>query len=143
MSQASDSQGNSDRGNRRIIPAGSQYAYDNFHFAAAVVDGANLRMSGVIGTGSDGQPVADPATQFEHAFEAAAVVLAEAGLGFADVTDITSYHIGLQGHIGEFIRVKDRYVKAPYPAWTAVGTTELAIPGALVEIQIIARYSGS
>ena len=132
-----------DRGNRRVVPAGSQYAYDNFHFAAAVIDGANLRMSGVIGTGSDGKPAAEPATQFQQAFEAAAVVLTEAGLDFADVTDITSYHIGLQAHMAEFIAVKDRFVSAPYPAWTAVGTTELAIPGALVEIQIIARISDS
>ena len=129
--------------NRRIVPKGSQYAYDNFYFGVAMVDGANLRMSGVIGTGPDGKPDADPATQFEQAFEAAASVLQEAGLGFADVTDITSYHIGLQAHLADFIAVKDRYVKEPYPAWTAVGTTELAIPGALVEVQIIARYSDS
>ena len=138
-----DTPANSDRGNRRIVPAASKYAYDNFHFAAAVIDGANLRMSGVIGTGPDGRPAAEPETQFRQAFEAAAVVLTEAGLDFADVTDITSYHIGLQTHMAEFIAVKDRFVSAPYPAWTAVGTTELAIPGALVEIQIIARISDS
>jgi enamine deaminase RidA (YjgF/YER057c/UK114 family) len=35
--------------------------------------------------------------------------------------------------------VKDEFMSAPYPAWTAVGTPELFLPGALVEIQVTAR----
>jgi enamine deaminase RidA (YjgF/YER057c/UK114 family) len=30
-------------------------------------------------------------------------------------------------------------VKEPYPAWTAIGVSALAIPGALVEIRATAR----
>jgi enamine deaminase RidA (YjgF/YER057c/UK114 family) len=37
------------------------------------------------------------------------------------------------------MKVKDKYMQAPYPAWTAIGITELAFPGGLVEIKIIAR----
>jgi enamine deaminase RidA (YjgF/YER057c/UK114 family) len=37
------------------------------------------------------------------------------------------------------MKVKDRYLSAPYPAWTAIGISELAIPGGLVEIKVIAR----
>ncbi len=129
----------SDRGNTRIIPASGQRSYDNFHFAPAVRDGDNLRLSGVIGTDAKGKADADPATQFRQAFEGVQAVLAEAGADFADVTDITSFHVGLQAHMGTFMSVKDEFVKAPYPAWTAIGCTELAVPGALVEIQIIAR----
>ena len=58
---------------------------------------------------------------------------------FDDIVEMTTFHIGLGSHIQEFISVKDRYVKEPYPAWTAVGTTELAIPGAVVEIKVIAH----
>jgi len=54
---------------------------------------------------------------------------------------MTSYHVGLAAHIDEFCAVKDAFVPAPYPAWTAVGISELAIPGASVEIQITARLS--
>jgi enamine deaminase RidA (YjgF/YER057c/UK114 family) len=128
-----------DRGNTRIIPAESQKSYDNFHFAPAVIDGANVRLSGVIGTGPDGKTDPDPDTQFTQAFETIGRVLEAAGVGFADITDITSYHMDLHAHIGNFMRVKDQFVKAPYPAWTAVGTTALAMPGALAEIKIIAR----
>jgi len=111
MSQADD------RGNTRIIHPAGQHSYDNFHFAPAVRDGDNLRLS----------------------FESVRAVLTEAGAEMADITDITSFHVGLQAHMGTFMSVKDEFVNAPYPAWTAIGCTELAIPGALVEIQVIAR----
>jgi enamine deaminase RidA (YjgF/YER057c/UK114 family) len=37
------------------------------------------------------------------------------------------------------MQVKDHYMKPSYPAWTAIGITELALPGGLVEIKVIAR----
>lgn len=128
-----------DRGNSRIIPAANQFSYDNFHFAPAVRDGDNLRLSGVIGTDAKGKADPDPATQFRLAFAGVEAVLAEAGAEMADITDITTFHVELQKHMGTFMAVKDEFVKAPYPAWTAIGTTELAVPGGLVEIQVIAR----
>lgn len=128
-----------DRGNTRIIPAASQSSYDNFHFAPAVRDGDNLRLSGVIGTDARGKADPDATTQFRQAFAGVAAVLAEAGADMADVTEFTTFHVDLQKHMGTFMKVKDEFVTAPYPAWTAIGITELAIPGALVEIQVIAR----
>ncbi len=128
-----------DRGNTRIIPAASQGSYDNFHFAPAVRDGDNLRLSGVIGTDARGKADPDPATQFRQAFEGVRAVLAEVGADMADVTEFTTFHVDLQKHMGTFMTVKDEFVQAPYPAWTAIGITELAIPGGLVEIQVIAR----
>ena len=127
--------------NRRIIPASQKSLYDNFHFAPAVVDGQTLRCSGVVGTGPDGRVPDDPATQFTRAFEQIAELLKEAGAGFEDITEITTYHVDLSKHIGAFVKVKDQFVKEPYPAWTAVGTPELAIPGGLVEVRITARLS--
>jgi enamine deaminase RidA (YjgF/YER057c/UK114 family) len=125
--------------NRRIIPASQKSLYDNFHFAPAVVDGQTLRCSGVIGTGPDGRVPDDAATQFGCAFEQIAALLKEAGAGFEDITEITTYHVDMSKHIGTFVAVKDQFVKEPYPAWTAVGTPELALPGGLVEVQINAR----
>ena len=51
----------------------------------------------------------------------------------------TTFHVGLREHLGTFVKVKDRYIEAPYPAWTAIGVVELAVPGALVEIRATAR----
>ena len=55
--------------------------------------------------------------------------------------EMTSYHIGMREHIREFIAVKDELISEPYPAWTAIGCTELAMPGAVVEIRAQAVLS--
>ena len=69
------------------------------------------------------------------------------GLPNADAARLTPYLAANvaawnEGNLEAFMAVKDRYVKAPYPAWTAIGITELAIPGGLVEIRVTARMPG-
>jgi enamine deaminase RidA (YjgF/YER057c/UK114 family) len=126
--------------NKRIIPPSQQSFYDNYHFAPAVIDGSHLRCSGVIGIDmKSGAVASDPSTQFTQAFDNLAEVLAAGGASFAAITEMTTFHVGLQQHLTAFMTVKDRYIKAPYPAWTAIGITELAIPGGLVEIRVTAR----
>jgi enamine deaminase RidA (YjgF/YER057c/UK114 family) len=66
-------------------------------------------------------------------------VLKEAGLGFEDIVEYTSYHVGLNEHIRAFMKARDEVLSDPWPAWTAIGITELAVPGARVEIRIIAQ----
>lgn len=122
-----------------VIPKGMENYYNDFHFAPAVKDGNRLYCSGVIGVGPDGKASADPETQFTQAFELLKSVLTTAGLSFADVIEMTTFHVGLQKNLPAFMKVKDKYVQAPYPAWTAIGITELAFPGGLVEIKVIAR----
>jgi enamine deaminase RidA (YjgF/YER057c/UK114 family) len=125
--------------NQRIVPASQKVLYDNFHFAPGVVDGQNLRCSGVIGMNPDGSVPEDPEIQFTRAFEAIGEVLSEAGAEFSDITEMTTFHIGMREHMGIFSQVRSSFIQEPYPAWTAVGTTELALPGALVEIRVVAR----
>lgn len=125
-----------------VVPASMQRLYDNFHFAPAVKDGNRLFCSGVIGTGPDGKAPADPETQFTLAFESLKSVLEAAGLTFADVIEVTTFHVALQANMRTFMKVKDRFMSAPYPSWTAIGITELAIPEGLVEIKAIARLKG-
>jgi enamine deaminase RidA (YjgF/YER057c/UK114 family) len=125
-----------------VVPRGQEILYNNFHFAPAVKDKDHLYCSGVIGMGSDGKVSSDPETQFTQAFEGIKGVLEAAGLSFRDVVDITSFHVGLQSNMRTFMKVKDRYVSEPYPAWTAIGITELALPGGLVEVKVIARMRG-
>ncbi|AIY44319.1 RidA family protein [Mycolicibacterium fortuitum] len=122
-----------------VVPEWMQPMYDAHHFSPAVIDGDHLRCSGMIGMRPDLSVPEDPRAQFTQAFSNLHGVLAEAGLNFTDVVEITSYHVGLQQHVQVFGEVKDEFVAAPYPAWTAVGVTELAMPGALVEVQITAR----
>lgn len=124
---------------KSIVPSSMVMNYDMFHFSPAVVVDNCVYASGQLGLGPDGKVPDDLEKQFTHAFEHVGIVLEKAGASFADIVEITSFHIGLQGHIQQFIAVKDRFVLEPYPAWTAVGTTELAMPGAVVEIKVIAH----
>lgn len=121
-----------------ILPDALKPTYQNFKFAPGVRAGGLLHMSGILGTGAGGAVPADPTAEFEAAFQQAKMVLAEAGLDFTDIVEMTTFHIGLQEHIGTFMAVKDKYINEPYPAWTAVGTTELAFPGARMELKITA-----
>jgi len=126
-----------------VIPASMQEMYDRFHFAPAVWSGELLLCSGQIGIGPDGRGIPDPEQQFTAAFENVKAVLAEAGLGFDHVIEITTFHVGMIQHLPLFMRVKDRYLPVPYPAWTAIGVMELAVQGGLVEIRATARRSAA
>ncbi len=122
-----------------VNPASMQGLYDNFHFAAAARSNDLLLCSGQLGVGPDGRIVAEPAAQFAAAFEGVRAVLAEAGLGFGDVLEITTFHVGLREHLATFMQAKDAVMPAPFSAWTAIGVSELAFPGALVEIRATAQ----
>ena len=54
----------------------------------------------------------------------------------ADVVEMTSYHIGLREHIETLFAVHREFVAEPYPAWTAVGVTELLSKDAVLEIAV-------
>jgi enamine deaminase RidA (YjgF/YER057c/UK114 family) len=121
-----------------VIPASMQSMYDRFHFAPAARSGDFLLCSGQIGIGADGRAPADPTEQFTLAFEAVKAVLAEARLDFSDVVELTTFHVGLQQNLGAFMAVKDRYLPEPFPAWTAIGVSELAFPGGIAEVRVTA-----
>jgi enamine deaminase RidA (YjgF/YER057c/UK114 family) len=125
----------------RVIPDSMKAFYNDFHFAPAVIDGDHVRCSGVIGIEADGKCSDDPNVQITTAFETLGEVLSAAGVSFADITEMTTFHVGLQEHLAVFMSVKDHYIKEPYPAWTAIGITELAFAGGLVEIRVTARKS--
>lgn len=122
-----------------VITKNSQKSYDRLHFSAGALCDDFLLCSGVIGIGADGKPPADIKEEFRLAWESAGEVLKEAGMGYENIVEYTTYHVGLQSHMREFMAVRDEYLKEPWPAWTAIGITELAIPGAHVEIRITAR----
>ena len=122
-----------------VVTDATRILYDQWHFAPAVRVGDTLHCSGVIGTGPGGRVSDDPETQFTQAFEQLGHVLEAAGGSFDDVVELTTYHVGLQANLQAFTKVKDRFIPKPYPAWTAIGVSELALPGGLVEIRATAQ----
>jgi enamine deaminase RidA (YjgF/YER057c/UK114 family) len=122
-----------------IVPESGKSAYKYFHFSQAVKSGGLLVCSGQIGTKPNHTVPDNPEEEFRNAWNAVGVVLKEAGLGFGDIIEYTSYHVQLQKHIQTFMKIRDEVLSEPWPAWTAIGISELAIPGARVEIRVLAR----
>ena len=119
-----------------VLPDSMKSTYDAFHFAPAQRHNGVLYCSGQIGTNKDGKIPDAAEDEFRNAWNAVGAILAKAGLQFSDIIEFTSYHVNLQQHLPTFMSVKDEFIKEPYPAWTAIGITELAVPGARVEIRV-------
>ena len=106
-------------------------------YATAVIAGDTIYLSGVVAGPAAGE--SDLAPGYERAFRHIAATLARAGASWDDVVDITTFHTDLAAHIDGFAAVKNRHVKAPFPAWTAIGVSRLYEPTAVVEIKVVAR----
>lgn len=100
--------------------------------------GNTLRLSGHTGEDVNGVFAVDVEDQIRGAFRNTASTLAEAGVGWPNVVEIHSYHLGLGSQGAALLRIAAEFLEAPYPAWTAVGVVELFSPKALVEIRCIA-----
>ena len=110
-----------------------------WHFSPVLDTGEFAFLSGVTGVHPDGSLSTDPRTQIRDTFKFVKANLAAAELTFDDVVEMTTYHVGLRTHLPVFIEVKDAYITAPYPAWSAIGVTELITEGTLIEIRVIAQ----
>ena len=106
-------------------------------YADAVIAGDKVYLSGVIVTPEPGESDLKPA--FTRAFDRIGRTLERAGVSWDDVVDLTSYHTDLQSSINEMVEVKNLYIKAPFPAWTAIGISALYEADGVVEIKIVAQ----
>lgn len=122
-----------------LAPPAFAHFIEDWHFSPVLDTGEFVFFSGITGAHADLSVAADPETQIRDVFEFLAQHLAVAGLSSDDVVEMTSYHVGLREHLPLFIKVKDMFVTAPYPAWTAIGVSELITEGTIVEIRAIAR----
>ena len=64
------------------------------------------------------------------------------GVDYQDIIDSTLYIVDLQKNAATMAKVKDEFIKEPYPASTWIGVTELVIPGTRAEIKVTARVPG-
>ena len=123
---------------RRIVPPELLAASDQLKMSPGILSGGHLFLTGMTGGGPDGRMPEDPEAQMRNAFDKIGAVLAEAGLTFRSIVEMTSYHVGLRGHFDLFDSVRLAYLEEPYPAWTAVEVAGLRREGAIVEIRVIA-----
>lgn len=127
---------------KAIAPPEFAHFIDDWHFSPALDTGDFVFFSGVTGARADLTVAEDAETQIRDTFENLQGNLKAASLTFDDVVEMTSYHVGLKKQIATFMAVKDEYMAEPYPAWSAIGVSELITDGALVEIRVIARRPG-
>ena len=121
-----------------IVTDADRHSYERFHFAPAVRHQGVLLLSGQLGLDADGRPPEAPEEEFRLAWRAVGRVLEAADVGFEQVLEYTTFHVGLRDHLPAFLAARDEFLEPPWPAWTAIGVSELAVPGARVEIRVTA-----
>ena len=113
----------------------------DWHLSPVLDTGEFVFFSGITRTHPNLSVASDPTTQFRDTFRFLLANLRIAGLAFEHIVEMTTYHVGLRSHLSTFIEVKDEFISEPYPAWTAIGVTELITEGTLVEIRAIVKRS--
>ncbi len=115
--------------------------YEETGVPAAVRSGRTLHVTGHTGESADGVFPAEVEAQVRGTFRNIELTLAEAGFGWHDVVAINSYHVGFRDQVPALIAVAAEFLKKPFPAWTAVGVTELIDAEAVIEISCVAVAS--
>ena len=85
---------------------------------------------------------ADIETQIRQTFENICTIVETAGGTMASITMIRVYFLNMGRDLEVFRKVRQEFLVEPFPAATAVGVTELAVPGLQVEIAAIAVLFG-
>lgn len=117
---------------------GSNRIFDLFQYSPAVTANGLVFIAGQIGLRADGSIPEDPNEQIDVAFKRIEAVLTHLGLDFSDVVELVSYHVDVGSHLAAFREVKERYIRADFPAWTILGIAALARPELIVEIKVVA-----
>lgn len=122
-----------------IVPPEMRSIYDDWRMSPGLECNGFVFLTGFNGAPLAGDPSPEPRVQIEEAFSQVASVLREGGLTFADVVEMTSYHVGLRDHLDDFMAVRAKFISEPYPAWTAIEVAGFVSEGVIVELRVIAR----
>ncbi len=134
--------GNSGEIKTLINPKGSEVIYKSMQFSQAVRSGNMVWVSGQVGVDENFAMAEGIEAQARLAFQNLEHVVKEAGGTLADIVEFVTYHTSMKDMKG-FSKVKAEFIPENYPAWTAVGVTELVLPGLLVEIRATAVIGSS
>ena len=113
--------------------------FTEWGFAEAVIDGDRVWLSGVVAGLRNGESATDAEAAYDRAWKMLGDVLERSGSSYDGVVDITTFHTDLPSQFDTFRKVKDRYIREPFPAWTAIDIDRLVPDNGLVEIKLVAR----
>ena len=116
-----------------LHPPFARYA----HGVAIPADARAVFCSGQLGIAPDGTVPPDVERQAALCFDAIAAILAEAGLGLADIVRVNAY-VTAREHMAGYMAVRDRVVASPPPASTLMIVGGFTRPEFLVEIEVVA-----
>ena len=110
------------------------------HYTDAVRIGELLFVSGCIAVDGEGNLVGgdDVVAQTRQVFANLAAILEEAGAGFADVVKVTVFLTDIDDR-ARINPVREEFFGTTRPASTLVEVSRLVVPGAKVEIELVAR----
>src|SRR4051812_222482 len=121
---------------RFLVPKGyGEFMRDTYHYSQGVQVGDLVFVTGQGGWDDSFEIADDVAVQIRNAFRNVETVLAEANLTWADVIDMTSYHVGIDESVLATM-VEEVRSRCPdhQPLWTVLGVAALALPTMKVEI---------
>lgn len=113
-----------------------QQVSDDYGYSQTVRVGTTIWVSGQAGFGPEGIPESVEA-QSRLAFQNLQLALEAAGSSLDDIVELTTYHVSMD-ELAAFMGVKAEFIRAPYPAWTALEVSGLAEPALRVEIRATA-----
>lgn len=118
-----------------------------FNFAPAHRAGDFVFVSGVVAGAWEGEALDREGykTAIRRALDTAQQILAAAGTSLDAVVKLNSFHvfdhplitIEKIEQVAVIAEVRKEFMSEPYPAWTAVGTTELLPDNGIVEIEFV------
>ena len=113
---------------------------EEWGYSDAVVAGDTIYLSGIVVGQRDGESLE---SAYDRTYGQIGAVLNRAGASWDDVVDITSFHTDVAAQMPALVAVHKRFVKAPYPAWTAIDVDRLIPERGITEIKIVARRPSS
>ncbi|HYC26206.1 MAG TPA: RidA family protein [Roseiarcus sp.] len=123
---------------RRLTPDSIHPPFARYAHGVEVPAGARLVFcSGQLGIGLEGVIPPDVEGQARLCFAAIAAILAEAGMGLADLVRLNAYVVSADCLAG-YMKVRDEFVGDPPPASTLMIVQGFARPEFKVEIEALA-----
>jgi enamine deaminase RidA (YjgF/YER057c/UK114 family) len=100
--------------------------------------GRTVYFAGQLGIDKSGRLGTNAREQMEMAFENVKAALASVGASFDHVVKLNNYIVDIAANLPHYRDVRQKYVNtsAP-PASTTVGVPQLAVPGAVFEIEAV------
>ncbi|HTN96634.1 MAG TPA: RidA family protein [Nordella sp.] len=123
---------------RHLLPRTIRKPFANYSHGVFVEAQSDLIFcSGQLGIGPDDIIPADAAAQAELCFANIAAILADGGMGLADVVRINAY-VTDRTFMAAYMSVRDRLFPAPSPASTLMIVSGFTRPEFKVEIEVVA-----